>query len=322
MTRGRVVITGIGVAGPLGLGRAALDAALDAGLVPTSLGEIRLEDYLDTEKTYLDPNSRLTLCATALALADAGLPLVAETPGVVGMSFGTRLGNVTTTESYMKGVREQGVKLASPLLFIHAYPNTSVSLAAIEFGIKGTNSNFNTGRSSSLQALVQSADVLRRGRMSVMLAGSADTYTDVTRTDALGVPFRGAVTFVTERAVDAMARGARPTVEIAGGGMAGTIKGAFSQALAEASLGRPEVDWVLVDGAVDDDFRVHTTDLLKTVGDCGSATASLGVALAALAIAGGKRPVGLGLPEAPRTAAVVSVDDAGAAAVILHGLTD
>jgi len=324
MTGGSLVITGIGPAGPVGLGRAELAARVDEGLEPVDVGEIDLADYLETEKTYLDPNSELALASTALAIRDADLELTTETAATRGMSFGTRLGNVTTTEAYMKMVREQGVKLASPLLFIHAYPNTSESLCAIEFGIKGTCFNFNSGRWCGLQALVQACDELRRGRMSVMLAGASDTYTEVTRPDALSSPFRAAATVTVEPAARAMKRGAQPLVDVAGGGLAGTMSDALSRALADASIGRPEIDWVLVDARAETatDFRTHTTNLVGVLGDCGAATAMLGVTLAALIIREEKRPAGLGLSEAPRTAAVVSADETGAAAVILRKLAD
>ncbi|HUV39979.1 MAG TPA: beta-ketoacyl synthase N-terminal-like domain-containing protein [Planctomycetota bacterium] len=337
MTRGSVVISGLGLAGPLGLGRVELARRLDEGLGPVELGEIRLEDHLAAEKTYLDPNSELALVATSLALRDAGIEPTAPSPplgtgdtaGTLGMNFGTRLGNVTTTEAYLKMIREQGVKLASPLLFIHAYPNTSVSLCAIEFGIKGTCYNFNSGRWCGLQGLIGASDELRRGKMSVMLAGASDTYTEVTRPDAVGRAYRAAVTVACERVADAAARGARPLVDVAGGGLAGTAPEALSRALAEASVGQVELDWVLLDASEETsaalDLRTHTTNLVVSIGDCGAATAMLGVALAALAIGDpgvSGRLGGIGLSETPRTAAVVSADETGAAAVILRKLAD
>jgi hypothetical protein len=327
MTGGSVVITGIGVIGPLGLGVDAIAAALDRGISLAPVGKLRLEDFLRSAKTYLDPNSANALAATSLALKDARLAVSDEIAPSVGVTFATRLGNVVTTETYLKMVREQGVKLASPLLFIHSYPNTTVGLLAIEFGLKGTSFNFNSGRSCGLQALVQAFDELRSRKMSVMLAGASDTYTEVTRPCLAGSPFAAAATLVLERAEDGYRRGVRPAVEVAGAGLAATGEDALSRALAQSSAGWPQVDWLLADPDADlaagrSAGRTHATDLVNTVGECGAATALVGLALAAVALREAKLPAKLGLTSPPRTAAVVSGDQSGAAAVILRKISD
>jgi 3-oxoacyl-(acyl-carrier-protein) synthase len=322
-----VAITGIGAVSPAGTGgAAALAAALDRPIALAPVGKLRLEDYLRSAKTYLDPNSAHALCATALAVKDAHLVVGGPDAPSAGMSFGTRLGNVATVESYLKMTREQGVKLASPLLFIHAYPNTTLGLLAIEFGLTGTSFNFNSGRWCGLQALIQAYDELRSQKMSVMLAGSADTYTEVTRPCLAGTPFTAAAALVLERAEDGYRRGVRPAVEVAGAGLGSSGEDALSRALAEASVGWPEIDWLLADPSAEaasrSAERTHATDLVKTVGECGAATALVGLALAAVALKEQKVPSGFGLASAPRAAAVVSADESGAAAVILRGISD
>jgi|GEM_PF-2405257 3-oxoacyl-(acyl-carrier-protein) synthase len=327
MTGGSVAITGIGVISPVGLGVDALADALDRGISLAPVGKLRLEDYLRSAKTYLDPNSANALAATSLALKDAHLVVGDEIAPSAGITFGTRLGNVVTTETYLKMVREQGVKLASPLLFIHSYPNATVGLLAIEFGLKGTSFNFNSGRWCGLQALIQAFDELRSGKMSVMLAGASDTYTEVTRPCLAGTPFAAAAALVLERAEDGYRRGVRPAVEVAGAGLAATGEEALSRALADAAAGWPQVDWLLADpsaGVAAGRFaaRTRATDLVIAVGECGAATALVGLALAAVALREAKLPAKLGLTSPPRTAAVVSADPSGAAAVILRKISD
>jgi len=327
MTGGSVVISGLGVISPVGLGADALAAALDRGISLAPVGKLRLEDYLRSAKTYLDPNSSNALAASSLALKDAHLVVADDLAPAVGVSFGTRLGNVVTTETYLKMVREQGVKLASPLLFIHSYPNATVGLLAIEFGLKGTSFNFNSGRFCGLQALIQAFDELRSGKMSVMLAGASDTYTEVTRPCLAGAPFAAAATLVLERAEDGYRRGVRPAVEVAGAGLAAAGDDALSRALADAAAGWPQVDWLLADPAADvaapgASARTHATDLCGTVGESGAATALVGLALAAAALRESKLPAKLGLASPPRSVAVVSADESGAAAVILRKISD
>jgi len=326
MSETPIVITGVGPVTPVGTGRDELAAALDEGLEPVELGQIRLEDHLAAGKTYLDPNSELALVSAALALEDARLEITDANAPSVGLSFGTHLGNVTTVESYCRMLREQGVKLASPLLFIHAYPNTSVSLTAMEFGLGGTSFNFNSGRWCGLQALACAVDELQSGEMSVMLAGSADTYTQTTRPLAVDEPFSAAATVVLERADAAAGRGARALATVAGCGVAASPGDALARALAQASLDETDVDWLLSDALEDaaarTDDRTHSTRLARLVGDSGAATAMTGVVLAALVLGEGKLPAGLGLAALPRTAVIVSADDAGAAAVVLRTLVN
>jgi 3-oxoacyl-(acyl-carrier-protein) synthase len=321
-----VVITGIGPMSPLGVGRAAFARTLDERIEPVEIADVRVEDYLQSVKTYLDPASELVLCSAALALKDARLTVTDQNADSVGMALGTRFGNLTTVESYLAMVRQQGVKLASPLLFIHAYPNTSVSLSAIEFSIRGTNFNFNSGRWCGLEALTKGFDELASGKMSVMLAAATDTYTEMTRGLALGRPLRAAATLVLERKDEALARKARPLAVVVGCGLAETEEDALSAALAQSRLDHGEIDWLLLDAKPasthGSSARVHATELVELAGDSGAATALEGVMLASIALAEQKPPVASGLLRPPGTAAVVSADDSGAAAVILGRLAD
>ena len=49
----RVFITGLGLAGPLGVGSEALSLVLERGFAPASPGTIRVEDYISTAKIAL-----------------------------------------------------------------------------------------------------------------------------------------------------------------------------------------------------------------------------------------------------------------------------
>ncbi len=321
MTASRIFVTGIGTVGPLGIGRDSLAATLAKGFEPVAAPALRIEDFVTGAKTYLDPTSAMVLAATSLALRDAKLTPESASRDAVGMSFGTKFGNIATQESYLKMLREQGAKLASPLLFIHAYPNTSLSLAAIEFKLMGTSFNFNSGRAAGVEALAQAFDELRAGKMTVMLAGAGDTYTQTTRRGASAQAFDAAATLVLERELDVLKRGARGMAEVAGCGLARTADEALSRALAQASLGRPQLDWLLVDAPTDGlavSAGLKAVDFVKAVGDCGAAGALTGVALAALVLDATTPPARLGLAESPVAAAVVSADESGAAAVVLR----
>src|ERR1043165_8657323 len=79
-----------------------------------------LENYLASQKTYLDRCSALALAGGALALRDAGIewPVGQE---YFGLTLGTHLGCVETMKKFWDNVLEKGVRLATPLLFSHSY---------------------------------------------------------------------------------------------------------------------------------------------------------------------------------------------------------
>jgi 3-oxoacyl-(acyl-carrier-protein) synthase len=187
-----VVLSGMGVTtarGDLtlhGTGAATGDQSAD---VPTSgnfvLKDFKLEDYLTSQKTYLDRCSALALAGCALALRDAGIIWpVASTHGEdapraqgFGITLGTHLGCIETMSVFWEKAIERGVRLANPLLFSHSYFNSPISLCAIEFGLKGYHSTFCAGRDSGLEAVRAACDAIRLGHADAMLCGAAEAIT-------------------------------------------------------------------------------------------------------------------------------------------------
>ncbi len=101
-----VLITGIGMVSPLGVGRAAVSAALAEG--KSGIGDLTLfeppgncehaaevgaydwRDYLFSKQTYADRCTQLAVGAARLALEDAGLPTpVPGDDAPVGLCYGT-----------------------------------------------------------------------------------------------------------------------------------------------------------------------------------------------------------------------------------------
>ena len=188
MSEKRVVITGIGPVTAIGHGRDEFTAALFEGKSgigklswrdpskqkTTMAAEIRnfeIRKYLETEKTYLDRSSQLALAALSLALRDAGIDPASWQGRKPGLVLGTAFGSLETMTIFFADLLQKGPRLVKPFLFPHAYANTAISLAAIEFGLDGFHLNFSSGMISGACAVLAAYDRIRLGKEEVILAG-------------------------------------------------------------------------------------------------------------------------------------------------------
>lgn len=262
----RVVITGIGPIAAVGIGREDFIAGLAEGREgrrPPSRIEAPadrlpqlaecldffVEDYLESEKTYLDRCSALLLGACALAFEDAGLDWSALDHPRVALSVGTAYGCLDSMHNVTARVQAKGLRFASPMIFTHSFANSPASLAAIEFGIQGPAATFCTGDTSSGAALQYALDLVARGRVDVALAGGVDALSDALVAAFVAdpprglVPGEGACIVALEGEQEARARGANILAELAGvalAGPAGDAQAAVSAARVEAGLGPDE----------------------------------------------------------------------------------
>ena len=196
MTSKRVVITGLGPVTAAGIGREAFFAALAAGrsgigeltlFDPEQYGsrlaaelppEFKVEDYLRSQKTYLDRASELAFAAMSLALTDSGLNLKSENLAGIGLTLGTAAGSLGTATAFYRDYLEKGPRLVKPVLFPNTYSNTAISLLAIEYGIAGPHLNFASGFISSACALTAGFDLIRQGRAEVIFAGGVEALSE------------------------------------------------------------------------------------------------------------------------------------------------
>lgn len=217
----KVVLTGVGAITSRG------DFTLQDGSTPSAemasskasesdfvIENFALENYLASQKTYLDRCSALALAGCALALRDAQIESSSQYENF-GITLGTHFGCVETMKSFWDKAAEKGVRLANPLLFSHSYFNSPISLCAIEFGLKGYHGTFCANEYSGLEAVRAAYDAIRLGRADAMVCGGVDA---VTPTRVLCAPDErsgeAAVFFVLENEKHARERGARSTLAV------------------------------------------------------------------------------------------------------------
>jgi len=128
----------------------------------------------------MDRLSRLAIVEVGRALIDAGL----RRPGVVsqeslsrtGLVAATRRGSLATDLAYAKTM-DQGLGLASPLLFSYTLANIALAEAASHFGIKGPVYALYSEKSPLTAARREAERWLKTDRdIAVMVAGEIDCY--------------------------------------------------------------------------------------------------------------------------------------------------
>lgn len=188
----RVVITGIGLVTPYGIGRHRFWDGLSAGqsgITPITLcdtsqspckiaGEVPSfephEFFTPKEARRMARHTQFAVVAAHLALEDAllELPLVdAETTGVLIACGGT---SYPETQQAIQTLLERGAQRVSPLYIPTALPNMAAAQIAIQFGLHGYISTISTACAAGAQAIGEAAAVIRRGDATMMLAGGAE----------------------------------------------------------------------------------------------------------------------------------------------------
>jgi 3-oxoacyl-[acyl-carrier-protein] synthase II len=192
MSRRRVVVTGMGVVCPVGIGLEEAWKALvagrsgigpitqfDASTYPTRIaGEVRgFEPERWMEKREVRRNDRFIqfgLAASAMAIADAGLDMSREEAERVGCIIGAGIGGLATLEENKDILREKGVKRISPFFIPALIINLAPGQVSIKYGMKGPNyspvSACATGNHSIGDALM----IIERDMADVMIAGGCE----------------------------------------------------------------------------------------------------------------------------------------------------
>ncbi len=192
MAKKRIVITGIGVLASNAIGKDNFWQALEqgaSGIKPVTLfdtantnsklaGEItdfNPEAIVDKKGLRLmDRATKLVLCASQLALDDAGLKPWSPEIEEAGVVLGSTLGSVWSISEFDKLALREGPKAVNPAHFPNTVINSPASQISIKFGIKGFNTTISTGFSASLDAFGYALDFLNLDRAEIILVGGVE----------------------------------------------------------------------------------------------------------------------------------------------------
>lgn len=188
----QVVVTGMGVFSPLGIGRESYSSALLTGISgfsPITLfdtsnfnvhtaGEIKDFDpviYLGKKGLRdLDRSTRLVCSAAKLAIEDSKLEITDENTNLIGVSIGSTFGSLHSISQFDRVGLIEGPKCVNPSHFPNTVLNSPASRISIWFGIKGFNTTISTGFCASLDAVSYAADFIKLNRANAVLAGGVE----------------------------------------------------------------------------------------------------------------------------------------------------
>src|SRR5712691_262529 len=194
-TMKRVVITGMGVVSPNGIGKDAFCRAILAGtsgvkritrfdpaFLPVHIaGEIQNFDELAwvdaRERKHVSRSVPLAVAASAEAIADAGLAPQAmsqDEKRQIGVILGTGGGAQEVTEEQYRLWHTGHEKQASVFCIPSGTMGTLSSEISMRFGFRGPSHVVTTNCTSSTDALGYALDEIRIGTVPILLAGGVD----------------------------------------------------------------------------------------------------------------------------------------------------
>ena len=190
----RVVVTGLGIVSPVGLGQAAAWDAIasgrsgigpitrfDASAFATRIaGEVRGFDpaqYMSgKEARRYDTFIHYGIAAAKEALADAGLDRAAveRDPERFGVSIGSGIGGLPMIQDTCWSVKESGPRKISPFFIPGSIINMISGLLSIEYGFQGPNLASVTACSTANHCIGESMRKIEYGEADVMIVGGSE----------------------------------------------------------------------------------------------------------------------------------------------------
>lgn len=194
--RARVVVTGLGIVSPIGIGvsefwKSALSG--QSGITAISsfdpfpmdgyrsrvAGQVRdfsVERYLGSNQgDRVDRYAQFGLVAAKEALADSGIQMAKEQPHRVGVIVGAGMGGMVMGEREITQLYlQQKPHRVHPNFIPVITLNSASGIVAMVYGAKGPNFTISTACSSSAHALGQAMHCIREGRADVVIVVGAD----------------------------------------------------------------------------------------------------------------------------------------------------
>lgn len=192
MMKKRVVITGMGVISPVGIGTDVFWNNLIQGksgiktitnfdtekFTAKIAGEVLDFDPLEfidkKESRRMDRFTQFAVAATSMAIKDAGLDLEKTDRDQVAVIIGSGIGGIDTFENQTKVLLEKGPSRISPFFVPMMICNMAAGQVAINFGLYGPNFTVVTACASASNAIGEAFRKLQSGEAEVAVTGGTE----------------------------------------------------------------------------------------------------------------------------------------------------
>jgi 3-oxoacyl-[acyl-carrier-protein] synthase II len=193
MSRRRVVVTGLGIVSPVGIGvdtawknvlegrsGIATITRFDASSFPSRIaGEVKDFDVTKwlsgKEARRYDTFIHYGLVATMEAVRDAGLDDYSGDKNQVGVCIGSGIGGLPMIEDTDQSYHQGGLRKISPFFVPGTIINMIAGLVSIHYGYKGPNLATVSACSTANHSLGEAARIIEYGDADIMVAGGSES---------------------------------------------------------------------------------------------------------------------------------------------------
>jgi 3-oxoacyl-[acyl-carrier-protein] synthase II len=188
----RIVVTGIGIVSPIGVGKEEFAQALEQGKsganhitsfdvtnfstkIAANVKDFVVENYLDRKKARrMARFTQLGTVAAQMAVKDSGLKLEEEDRSRIGVVTGTGMGGLDVIEEEHRSLMEKGPRRVSPFLIPMIITNILPGEIAIQCGCTGPNYAVSSACSSSNHAIGDAMRIIEYGDADIMITGGSE----------------------------------------------------------------------------------------------------------------------------------------------------
>ncbi len=188
----RVVITGLGLVTPVGIGVEQTWKSLCAGKsgiaeitrfdttdyqtkIAAEVKDFNPEDFMPKKDAKrVEPFIAFALAASRMAIDDSGLVIDSSNEYRIGAITGCGLGGLRFMEDTVLRVSNQGPKRVSPFFIPMMIGNMAPGMISILFGAKGPNSSLATACAAGTHAVGNSFKLIQNGAADAMITGGTE----------------------------------------------------------------------------------------------------------------------------------------------------
>lgn len=189
----RIVITGLGLVTPVGIGVregwkaicqgqsgiteiTRFDASSYNSQIAGEVKDFHPENFIARKHIkHMDLFIQYALAASHMAIEDAKLNIDEKIAPHVGVIIGCGLGGLPGIEKYHKILLESGPKKVSPFFIPMVIGNMASGYVSIEFGLRGPNSCTTTACASGAHAIGEAYLYIKSGLADIILAGGTES---------------------------------------------------------------------------------------------------------------------------------------------------
>ena len=194
----RVVITGMGLVTPLGIGIENTWAALCAGKsgiaeitrfdatghqtqIAAEVKGFNAEDFIPKKEAKRNELFiSYAMAATRMAVEDSGLEINDSNANQIGVVTGCGLGGLGIMEDTILNVATKGPKRVSPFFIPMMIGNMAPGMISIHFGAKGPNLSIATACAAGAHAIGDSFKMVQSGTVDAMITGGTEAVVSAT----------------------------------------------------------------------------------------------------------------------------------------------